>query len=293
MQEHNENKSEQQQAKDAEKIAIPKHQVGEKSEPNQAARRAESDDHWQKRFSIYSLVFDGIVAISAIIGGYLIWEQLELTRESNKLTVAALVQAKEQFDSQRKDAVKAGNEERERFFKALGQQQEDAAADRELARQSLAQTKKSLVVSERAWLSIISVNAVNNTMAPGEPFRVEGWITNVGKSPALDARPRQRLILGPFGNEGPPLTMLEGAPIVGRMSTVVIGSGQGFKIRTASFTINSGQWELMKKGDIAVFLIGDVNYRDILNGEDKTTFCHVYLLEDQTWSSCASGNAMK
>lgn len=90
---HNENSGEQE-ADGRKDVAIPEHQVHKNGDPNGGDKEErQREQRWQKRFAIYSLVFDGIVAVSAVAGGYFIWRQLNLMRESNALLQTSIVVA--------------------------------------------------------------------------------------------------------------------------------------------------------------------------------------------------------
>jgi hypothetical protein len=186
MQERDENDSKDRQAKDSKEVAVAEHPMGERRKPNQA-HRAEDDGRWQKRFAVFSLVFDGIVAVSAIIGGYLIWEQLALTRESNLLTresngltQTALMESKRQFDLQRRDDADAASEEWERFAKSLKQQQQDAAAQLAVAQKSVAVASDALKASEPVAISVDDFQA---TFVAGSPIAYRAVARNLSAYP--------------------------------------------------------------------------------------------------------------
>lgn len=177
------------EANDAENVAAPKYQKN-KSDDTQTAhneKRAHKEPRsWEMWVAIGSLTFDGIIALAAVVGGILLFDQLEQTRVSNQLTADsnALTRAALQhsIDARKEDAAaaKAAAEEEARR-NSVDEARTGAAL--ELTRQQIEESRRYFESTQQARIAVENLvfdRAPSHTETP----RIMLVMKNHGASPA-------------------------------------------------------------------------------------------------------------
>jgi hypothetical protein len=160
---------------------------------------------------------------------------------------------------------------------------------------TLAQGKTALDASiaasrldQRAWLTVTMIEMSSEPEAKNT-ITISYWITNHGKTPAIDKRSQQRTLVG-NGHEPP---WVDFPPQIEPAPRNIVPPGP-FPGRTVSDPIDvSPQFVALYRSNKArLYFQGIIPYKDIFNIEHWTTVCayHTYGTPLNEFRSCRTGN---
>jgi hypothetical protein len=238
-----------------------------------------------------SVVVQGIAAVILLYYTsytYHMWKAMETSNklaQGSSATTAQLVSANLALA----DAAKASATEAKRLADASkaanAQALEIAAVQRWAAEENLRETKSSLVISQRAWLTISAIE--HKLPSKGEILQV--GITNVGHTPARDVVIAAGATVGK--GEPAPLNILhpKGQRIGGSATT--IGAGVTTFLTVDFVHLTDDELDAVRQGKISVYIFGEIIYNDIFSDTHRhLRFCDYFQPSTTSWAACSSGN---
>jgi hypothetical protein len=262
----------------------------------------EAPDTMWRRPDILSLVFDGILTATAILGAIFLVVQY-------RQTSAALGEAKEANRIAKEAATKADAAAREQDARYLEQfnvakanadaAQAAASAAQESVRLSEAasqQARDAFKLEQRPWLLVSESNVYAFKWPDTKP---EGYVVvrNLGKTPALRVRFSvfMRILGGGFsGPPGPPafVRVITGKPAEDRRAASVIIGPSVDTIFNLTTDWTEAQAKALDAGAAVIELRGRIQYSDLWGEDHFTEYCTISLMQagEQTWGNCNDGN---
>lgn len=177
------------------------------------------------------------------------------------------------------------------------------------AKDGLVQSKRALDASieisrsdQRAWVGMTEilpqwVDSSNKPMflKEGSYYQVGVTIVNSGKTPALNVKPKIRLL--PFSSEDKfypdfgDLKEQSDGVIEGQTVGVIQPQGALKLISAPSYKkVRSSDLESLKNGSLVLFLYGEIQYEDIFGVAHQTTFCSTLASTLDRFNVCSSYN---
>ena len=245
----------------------------------------------------FSPLFELAVAVSAVIGVFLLGFQIYYMRESNRLIQDSLRLTRESNDETRiasDDALKMNAhilnmmaEQNRLASTAIVTGAEQSEADRVQgaadAASSLKLAQRTLEVSQRAK---IGIEFNDYKIEAGKPAVASILIKNSGPMPATEmiARISWTTTETPLPDNAPPVHSQ------GQESRAVLSSAipHLMPIKVPAFSETLVQ--RIKSGEMLFYLWGKITYDDGFGKERHTAFCGVHTRDDDKWKICPNNN---
>lgn len=265
-----------------------------------------------KKLSGFSPVFEFVVAISAALTLTLLLFQTcymsrsnALTKESNENTVKAnaailremqrtnaltggtLEESKRQFDLSRSDAATESAEGERRFERSFAHSKAAAAAEQGLTRQSLAESRRALEVSQRARVGVFEF--MPYPLEAGKVTPIQYKYRNSGNTTATEVRVFNEIVFGKI-----PLTdnwHIDTTTTPRSVSTLAAG-----EIQMASMGVEELPGGMTKElvaavrsGERMLYMVGVIIYSDGFRVR-RFGFCWKHERAGDGWSICPNNN---
>lgn len=259
-----------------------------KRDPNDSKRAGGS---WEKWVAIGSLVTNILIFVAGVLGWLVIRDQLREMEKANQQTERASIEGGK-ADERRLAAMERTNEltalgideSKRQAEAALIESARQAAASLELARQTLEESKRSLVEQQRARLGLFGIDGID--LGDGTaPFNIVAKIFNNGNAAATDISWKWsvQFIRGtdrpvpPTGGEGP-----------GSVSVIMGGAAQAIVRRVGPW--GAGRIEAIRNRTGFLYVLGTTSYLDGFGNRRRLDHCNVYDPDTNTWVVCSFGN---
>ena len=243
-----------------------------------AAWRTANATVWIAIFTIVLALVGGITLYEVIAGGNdtrdlaeAAKKQASATTQQMGYTAALAVMAKEQADHTKVAA-------------------DAAKSAAETASDALKQSQKALLVEQRPWVYVSALNL--KPLIAGDPFTVEVWYRNDGKTPAEALGGAVFMYITPV-----PVSHLEDGPgqPQNKLGMIFPGIVYGPSVLTSTM---SGGSRIVDEKDVALFkaeppllwvyVYGRIEYGDVFTGKHATSFCG-FSNGSNTFRGCPKG----
>lgn len=301
-------KSQHQEQGSPEVLRSPEHpqakgEAGGKGRPP-SRTRLESDSRWQKWVAVTSLVFDLIIAVCAILGGFFVARQLQLMREDNLMTRQSIESADRESEATLAAMQDIANvmrdtltESRSQSDAALEQSRLYSEASLEHASESLEHSRRVFEATQRARLVVdrfdFDYEPKSGSALVG---RATAYIRNTGALPATEVRWRSFLV-----EAGPQASIMHSGDVERELSkllmlsdhpTTVVGAGAVVALRPYSHSPGLVEKPPMYCTTPLCFFYGRVQYIDGFDNWRTLDFCQFLApWENTNWIPCFYANS--
>lgn len=273
-------------------VAVPKHQPNMQADAREREERAAN--RWEKRSAIVAIWTNALLVAIGIVGTILILRQLgamkesnRLTRESNELTRASNADAKaggEQSVRMNERILAAMQESNALTLRGLEETGEHSAASLELARQTLEESRRSLVESQRARLGLLGIDGID--LGDGSaPFTIAARVMNGGNATATDVQLRWGFRYTNGLDRPDPVSDLDSP---GSVAVLLGHASHGLVFKVPP--LGPARVERVRGKAAFLYVLGEVTYSDGFGNRRRLEFCNVFNSETGGWDVCSFGN---
>jgi hypothetical protein len=202
---------------------------------------------------------------------------------THDLAVAADTQSKQAIEQNKKMAESITKTDA--LIKATNDLAREAKRSADVARDSLDASSKTFHLDQRPWIMGARFELSPEPEA-GKPFTVRIYLTNTGKTTAINVTPQSRIM---SWHEEPPLATFP--PLAKDVSRGILAPGTTqFNFQTLPLTLDDAQLIGYKFGTYKIYVHARISYTDIFEKHHWTSICVYHGFNKDEWAFCSEGN---
>ncbi len=225
---------------------------------------------------------------------YLQWralsEQIYEIKSGSADTHDLAVAAKKQSEQAEAQTRKMGEslQRTDNLIGATNTLAKESKRSADIAKNALDSNTRTFRLDERPWIMGFRFQIANEP-EENKPLPVNIWVTNTGKTPAIDVVPQWKL----FSWDTEPLPTEFGLPIGAVISRGIISPGStAVSFTTDPIVFNTTQLAAYNAGNTRIYVHARIVYKDIFNEQHWTSLCiiHKHGMPLDSWNYCEHGN---
>lgn len=144
-------------------------------------------------------------------------------------------------------------------------------------------------LSQRPWVVVDQLSGSSSTIALGSTMTIPIIWKNSGQGPARSVRLFNGYVSRPTQTPLPSIWTFDGGSSSNHSTTAIVGPGAQATL-VLDLAFDAEHLDQIRTGQRTLNLIGWATYLDVFNQKHWTTFCAVYLPNQQAFDICEEGN---